>query len=159
MAAERVFERLSGFEAYGKGIYVALASGSYVEQGRLVKKVSGSTIATTTAGDTPCGIAYGLRYSVYRPTSKFYANGEECAYLWGNGFAAWSAEFFVEGVLPAAGTTVYAGANGQLTTTAGSNRKVGIVEVVTTRTEATGGVGTSQNVAVVRCEITPYGTT
>jgi hypothetical protein len=154
--AEAVFQWLSGGLAYDKKIYAA-ASGSIVP-GRLVKKASGSTVSPTSSGDTPCGFAWGLRYKPYAPTTKQFSDGEELAYLWGMGYVMASSDFFMGGTLPSAGNTLYAGDNGMMTTTAGSNKKVGVCERVDTRTEAVGGVGSSQSVALVRFDINPYGT-
>jgi hypothetical protein len=150
-----VFQVPSGGIFFDNKIYAA-ASGSIVP-GRLVKKASGSTVSPTSSGDTPCGFAFGLRYKVYGPTTSLFADGEELTYVWGLGYCLASVDFFMGGSLPAAAAVVYAGDNGMMTATAASNKKVGVVERVTTRNEAVGGTGSSQSLALIRFDISPYG--
>lgn len=153
--ATSVFQVTNGGIFFDNKIYAA-ASGSIVP-GRLVKKASGSTVTPTVGADIPCGFAYGLRYKVYTPLTRQFADGEELTYVWGRGYCLASADYFVGGALPAAAALVYAGNNGMMTATAGSNYKVGVVESVVTRTEAVGGVGASQTLAQIRFDISPYG--
>jgi len=150
-----VFQVTKGGLFDDKEIYTA--SGS-IYPGRLIKYASGSTVTFCGSGDVPMGFAYGLRSSVYTPTSNEFANGEACSFVWGMGTCLASSDLFMGATLATANQTVYAGDNGQMTTTAGSNKKVGVCEAVDVRITATGGTGGTQSLSRIRFDINPYGT-
>ena len=136
--------------AYGKQIF---ASGSGIEEGLLCKYASGSTVELCGDTETPVGYARGLRTGVYTPTSRLYADGEAMALTRGDGMLAASVDFFVEGSMPSPNAAIYAGANGLMTTTAGSNKQVGKCQRVEQRVEPIGGVGVNQDVAIIWFDI------
>jgi hypothetical protein len=145
MAVAHTFEHISGGERFGKKLYAG--SPSVLEPGILVKLTSGSLLEVATASDVPFGFAYGLRYSVYRPTTKVFALGEEMAVVKGTGMALASSDFFTSGTLPTAGATLYTAAAGLMTTS--GTYKVGYCVRVEVRIDPSGGTGTNQSVALI----------
>lgn len=148
MAVAATFQHVSGGERFGKKLYAGSPS---LQAGLLVKLMSGSLLVAATASDAPFGFAYGLRYSVYRPTSKLFASGEEMAVVQGVGKVLASSDFFVGGTMPTAGNTIYSAAGG-LMDTSGSN-KVGYCVRVEQRIDPSGGTGTTQNVALIHFNV------
>lgn len=127
-------------------------NGATIEPGLLVKlDSSGSTVSLASAASV-FGMAYGGRYSVYRPTTRVFADSEPLTVIWGTGEALLSADFFTGGSLPNSGDLLYAAANG-LWDVSGSV-KVGQAVQTVSRTEPVSG-GTSQNLAHIRFNIQP----
>ena len=143
MAVAHTFQHLSGGQRFGKKLY---AGSSTIEPGMLVFLTSGSLVSIANAADKPFGFAYGLRYAVYRPTTKLFDKGEAMAVVNGVGMAEASSDFFVGGTMPSPGDTLYSAAAGLMDTT-GTN-KVGYCVRVEQRVDPSGGTGTSQNVAL-----------
>jgi hypothetical protein len=152
--AAKVSQLLNGGIRYGKDIKTSTTG---IEPGMLVQlDSSGSTVSASgsSAALKPFGIAYGNRYMPYRPTSRVFASGEPLTVIWGTGLMLLSADFFAGGTLPAAQTKLYGGNAGLWTTSVWANQ-VGDVIGTRTRIEPVGGVGSSQNLAVVRFNIQP----
>ena len=143
MAVAHTFQHLSGGQRFGKKLY---SGSSTMEPGLLVFLTSGSLVSICNAADSPFGYAYGLRYSAYRPTSKYFDSGEAMSVVNGVGMAEASSDFFVGGTMPSPGNTLYAAAGGLMDTT--GTYKVGYVVRVEQRIDPSGGTGTSQNVAL-----------
>ena len=144
MAVAHTFEHISGGERFGKNLTAGSPS---IEPGILVKMASGSLCVPAGAADVPFGFAYGLRYTIYRPTDKFFAVGEPMAVVQGVGKVLASSDFFTSGTLPTAGDTIYSAAGG-LMAASGTN-KVGYCVRVVSRIDPSGGTGTSQSMALI----------
>ena len=145
MAVAHTFEHVSGGERFGKKLY---AGSTTIEPGILVRLASGSLLGIAGASDQPFGFAYGLRYSVYRPTSKFFALGEAMAVVQGVGKVLASPEFFIAGTAPADSAILYAAAGGLMDIT--GTYKVGFAIRTEVRIDPTGGTGTNQNVTLIQ---------
>ena len=144
MAVAHTFQHLSGGQRFGKKLY---SGSSTMEPGLLVFLTSGSLCSICNAADKPFGFAYGLRYSVYRPTTKYFDKGEAMAVVNGVGMAEASSDFFIGGTMPSAGDTLYSAAGGLMDTS--GTYKVGYVVRVEVRIDPSGGTGTNQNVALL----------
>jgi len=156
--AQKIFQLLDNQPTivFGKGVYTAEAS---IEPGLLVVRTSGSTVSLCDPTDKPFGIAYGLRYSPYRPTTVAFDSGEAMVILEGRGLVLMSSDFFTSGVLPQSGDTLLTGTNGLWNPQAASGTyKVGTCLRTQPYTQFTGGTGTAQTVALVEFDITKYGT-
>src|SRR3990167_3725029 len=152
--AAKVSQLLNGGIRYGKDIKT---SASGIEPGLLVQlDSSGSTVSASgsSAALKPFGIAYGGRYKPYRPTTRVFDSGEPITVIWGTGLMLLSVDFFDPATLPSAGAKLYGGNAGKWTTSVWANQ-VGDAIGTRTRVEAVGGVGSTQNLAVVRFNIQP----
>jgi hypothetical protein len=148
MAVAHTFEHVSGGERFGKKLYAGSAT---IEPGILVRLASGSLLGIASASDAPFGFAYGLRYSPYRPTSKFFAAGEELAVVHGVGKVLASPEFFIAGTAPADNSLLYSAAGGLMDVT--GTFKVGRVIRTEVRVDPSGGTGTNQNVTLIQMNL------
>jgi hypothetical protein len=145
---------------FGKSVSVnpavtTMRPGMLVAQDSTGSNTSGS-ITVSLAGTTGdvMGIAYGGRYQTYRPTTEVFSPSETLTVVQGSGLFMLSSDFFTGGSFPATlPASLYAGANG-LWSSAGTT-KVGKCLEIQTAVAATGGVGTSQPVAVVQFNIQP----
>lgn len=153
--AAKVFQLLDGGMENGHNVYTAsTASGSLaIEPGLLVLAASGSTYSQCDASTNPVGIAYGLRYTEYRPTSRAFGASEPFTLIQGHGQALLSVDFFASGALPTAGNKLYSAANGKYATS--GSKVVGWVKEIVVRKEAVGGVGADQSLAYVYFNISP----
>lgn len=153
--ATRVFNLMNGGIRYGNTLKTA-TSGYF--PGELVYLTSsGSTVTTggSTAALKPFGFLFGDRTTVYRPTTRVYDSGEIVSVVNGVGYAQMSTDLFDEGVLPTTPqTALYAASSGLWTASVTAN-KVGVYVQTVARFEAVGGVGASQNLAVVEFSILP----
>jgi hypothetical protein len=154
--ATRVFNLMNGGIRYGN-TFKTPSSGTYYP-GLLVKlDTSGSTVSTSgsTAALKPFGFLFGDRTTIYRPTTRNYGNSEIVTVVNGTGYAQMSSDLFDEAALPATiGATIYAAASGLWTVNVTSN-KVGTYVQTVKRDEPVGGVGVSQNLAVVQFNLVP----
>lgn len=144
MAVAHTFQHVSGGERFGKKLY---ANSPFIEPGILVNLTSGSLCSLSSGSDAPFGFAFGLRYSIYRPTSKYFAANEAMSVVHGVGKVLASSHFFIGGTMPAAGDTIYAAAGGLMDTTGTSH--VGYCIRVEQRIDPSGGTGTTQNLALI----------
>ena len=142
-----VFQRLDNTGLiFGKRLVTGAAS---IQPGLLCKFASsGETIVVATASDQPAGMAYGARTREYRPTTKVFDSGDECALLQGSVLALLSVDFFSSGSLPSAADALYAANSGQIATT--GTKKVGYCIRQETTYLGTAGTGTSQALALCR---------
>ncbi len=156
--AQKIFQLLDDEAVIylGKNMYTAAGQTS-IEPGLLVQRSSGSTVSLGAASAKPLGFAYGLRYSVYRPTAVTFAAGEALVVVAGHGLALVSSDFFTSSTLPSSNDTLYTGASGVMDPDAGAY-KVGVCRDVVSYTQFVGGTGTAQTVALVEFDITPFGT-
>jgi len=148
MAVAHTFQHVSGGERFGKKLY---AGTYYIEPGILVNLTSGSLCTKSSGSDAPFGYAFGLRYAIYRPTSKYFGLYEAMAVVHGVGKVLASSDFFIGGTMPASGDTLYSAAGGLMDTT-GTN-KVGYCIRVEQRIDPSGGTGTTQNLALIHFNI------
>lgn len=149
----KVFQRLSqqfGDLNWGNGPITA--GEANIEQGLMV--VLGSTGRTVTlaaaSGSRADGVAFGHRSQVQFPTTQVFDNGEELNVLMGSFVAAVSADFFASGSLPTETDyrILYQGASGKLAL-GGTIAVAKLIDIVPWN-KATGGTGTTENVAIVR---------
>lgn len=125
---------------------------SGIEQGLLVKLDStGSSVSLATAGVHVEGIAFGLRYRVYAPTTQVFASGEPLAVVFGNGELLLSADFFSTGSLPTLPSDVYVatGSTGKWATSGSAGDRIGHVRELVNWTNPVGGTGQTQALAHV----------
>lgn len=151
----KVSQLLNGGIRYGKDVYAGAAS---LEPGLLVKlQTGGSTVVTagSAAANKPFGFLWGNRHRPYTPTTRVFDSGEPVTVIFGVGIVALSADFFDGGALPAALDKLYAAETGGLWTKSITANQVGDCIEIVSRTEATAGVGASQNLAVCRFNIQP----
>jgi hypothetical protein len=156
--AQKVFQIVNDEAAvyFGKNMHTA-AGQTAIEPGLLVQQTSGSTVSLCAVSTKPAGFAYGLRYSIYRPTAVAFAAGEALTLVKGHGYALASSDFFTSGTLPTAGNTLYTGASGLMDPTSGAY-KVGYCLRVDAYTNFIGGTGAAQTLALIEFDITPFGT-
>lgn len=154
--ATRVFNLMNGGIRYGNTLKTP-ASGTYYP-GLFVKlDTTGSTVSTSgsTVALKPVGFLFGDRHTVYRPTSRDFGASEIVTVVFGVGVVNLSVEYFDEAALPTTpGSAVYAASSGKWTSAITAN-KVGTYIQTATRYEPVGGLGTSQNLAVVHFSILP----
>lgn len=151
MANQVIANLLAGGHRDGKS-FKSSVEGT-IQPGLLVKQDSGGSTVSLGSPSSVVGFAYGLRYMVYRPTSKLFAIDEPLTVVWGLGEVLLSSDFFSGGSLPAAGDTLYAQANG-LWGMSGS-AKVGKCIKREPYVDPSGGTGTAVSLARVRFEIIP----
>jgi len=144
MAVAHTFQHVSGGERFGKKLY---SNDALIEPGILVNITSGSLCTRSSGSDAPFGYAFGLRYAIYRPTSKYFPVGEAMSVVHGVGKVLASADFFIGGTLPSAGDTIYSAAGGLMDTT--GTKKVAYCIRVESRIDPSGGTGTTQDVALL----------
>lgn len=153
--ATRVFNLSNGGIRYGNTLKTGAGS---LFPGLLVKlDTSGSTVSTSgsTAALAPFGFLFGDRNLAYRPTTRVYDSGEVVVVVFGVGVVQMSSDLFDEAALPSTiGAPIYASASGKWTANVTSN-KIGTYIQTVTRNEPVGGVGSSQNLAVVRFSLLP----
>lgn len=142
----------SGHYRYGKDL---VTNGATIEPGMLVKlDTGGSTVSLCGSTETPFGFAYGERVGVYRPTTRVFADAEKLVVVKGRGLALISADFFTTGSLPGTVNSVlYTTTGGLMTTTQGSETKVGRYLYSVTLTTPTGGTGSSESLALIEFDI------
>ena len=129
-----------------------------IEPGLLVKKDAGaSTVSLAgSSGSAPYGVAFGARDLPYAPTTRLYDTGEALVVVSGHGIGLWSADFFSSGSVPtdqAANQDIYAGSNGLLALT--GTYKIGRLIDIKTVKDASGGTGTSNNLARIEFNFVP----
>jgi hypothetical protein len=142
-----IFQRLdnSGL-IFGKHLNTAEAN---IQPGLLcLLSGSGLTVSLCDASHRAKGFAFGARTKEYRPTSKVFDSGEECALLMGDPTVLLSVDFFSSGSLPAADAALYTAASGKIATS--GSYKVGYCIRQETAVLGTGGTGTSQALALCR---------
>jgi len=152
--AAKVSQLLTGGIRYGKDIKT---NETNIEPGLLVKlDTSGSTVSTagSASANKPFGIAYGGRYKPYRPTTRVFDSGEPLTVIFGTGLFLLSSDFFAGGSLPSAGAKLYSAQAGLWSTNA-AGVQVGDTIGTRTRVEPVGGIGTTQNLSLVRFNIQP----
>lgn len=153
--ATRVFNLMNGGIRYGNTLKTGAAS---LYPGLFVKlDTTGSTVSTSgsTAALKPAGFLFGDRNTIYRPTTRVYDSGEIVTIVFGSGVVHMSVDLFDEAALPSTpGASIYAASSGKWTANITSN-KVGTYLHTVVRSEAVGGVGQSQNLAVVNFGIFP----
>lgn len=150
MANQVVANLIAGGQRLGKEIKT---SGATIQPGNLVKlDTSGSTMSLGSVSSA-FGIAYGHRYSAYRPTSKTFATDEPLTVIWGEGEMLLSSDLFNGGSLPAATDLLYAQASGLW----GMQGSVKVGQCIGLRpyTDPQGGTGLTVNLAHVRFNIQP----
>lgn len=154
--ATRVFNLMNGGIRYGNTLKLP-SSGTYYP-GLFVKlDTTGSTVSTSgsTAALKPYGFLFGDRHLAYRPTTRNYGADEQVTVVAGTGYVNMSVDLFDEAVLPTVpGTKIYAAASGKWTANVTANQ-VGVYIQTAPRMEAVGGVGQSQNLAVIFFNIVP----
>jgi len=154
--ATRVFNLMNGGVRYGNTLKVP-GSGTYYP-GLFVKlDTSGSTVSTSgsSAATKPYGFLFGDRTTIYRPLTRNYGVNEIVSVVNGNGYVQMSVDLFDEAVLPTVPQTkIYAAASGLWTANVTANL-VGTYVQTIARLEPVGGVGQSQNLAVVNFGIFP----
>lgn len=134
------------------------ASVGTIQQGLLVKLDSGGStvsLAGVNGAQRVEGMAFGLRYRVYAPTTQVFATGEPLAVVWGNFEALLSVDFFSSGSLPAALDTLFVGAAGKWATTGSANDRIGHVRELVNWVNPIGGTGVNQVLAHVEVSILP----
>jgi len=127
-----------------------------IEQGLLLKLDStGSSVSLANAGTRCEGIAFGLRYRVYAPTTQTFNNGEPLAVVWGNGEILLSVDFFSSGALPTLPADVYvaSGTTGKWATSGSASDRIGHVRELVNWTNPVGGTGVTQVLAHVQFSI------
>lgn len=154
--ATRVFNLSNGGVRYGNTLKLP-SSGTYYP-GIFVKlDTSGSTVSTSGSAlaTKPFGFLFGDRTLNYRPTTRNYGASDQVTVVFGTGVAQMSSDLFDEAVLPSTiGATIYAAASGLWTANVTAN-KVGLYIQTVVRSEAIGGIGSSQNLAVVQFSLLP----
>ena len=150
MANQVVANLIAGGQRMGKEIKT---SGATIQPGKLIKLDSSGSTASLATVSTVSGIAYGHRYSIYRPTSVVFADAEPLTMVWGEGEMLLSSDFFVGGSLPAIADKLYAQASG-LWGMQGST-KVGDCLGLRPYTDPQGGTGLTVSLAHVRFSIQP----
>lgn len=131
---------------------------STIEQGLLVKQDSGgSTVSLGGVNTNPrtCGMAFGLRYRTYAPTTQVFATGDPLAVVYGQFEVLLSVDFFSAGSLPSALDNLYVGANGKWATSGSSTDRVGHVQQLVNWTNPVGGTGSNQVLAHCVVSILP----
>lgn len=129
-----------------------------IEQGLLVKQDSGGStvsLAAVNNAQHTIGIAFGLRYREYAPTTQVFASGDPLAVVYGQGEILLSVDFFDGGSLPAALDNLYVGASGKWKTSGSSTDRVGHVQELVTWANPVGGTGSNQTLAHVVFSILP----
>ena len=131
---------------YGKDLVTAVAT---IYPGLLVNFASsGATLALGAAATKPEGFAFGLRHSIYRPTSTTFAAAEPVVIMQGSGDALLSYDYFSSGSLPVAGNDLYSAADGLIATT--GTHKFGHCIKQVTWVQGIGGTGTTATCALIR---------
>lgn len=148
--------RLISAKGHIKGGKQLKTSTTGIEQGLLLKLDSGgSTVSLANAGTRCEGIAFGLRYRVYAPTTQVFGSGEPLACVWGNGEMLLSVDFFSAAALPSAGDDLYvaSGSTGKWATSGSSSDRIGHVRELVNWVNPVGGTGTNQTLAHVEFSI------
>lgn len=121
-----------------------------IEQGLLLKLDSnGSTVSLATPGVRCEGMAFGLRYRVYAPTTQVFNQGEPLAVVFGSGELLLSVDFFSSGSLPTLPSDVYIGTSGKWATSGSSGDRIGHVRELVNWVNPVGGTGVNQVLAHV----------